>query len=72
MKIKKEEIMEIRHKARQLYLDFPVHTNWDKKRDELSDRDKVTISYVQALSQVLDIEIDVEYFKEHGKGYIKA
>lgn len=72
MKIKQEEVVLIRDRAIDIFRDLPTNLSWTNNRGEISENLRKSISYIEAINQVLQLKIDIEYYKEDGPTYVKV
>lgn len=59
MKIDKSDVLKIMHFARENIREFPNTIYWESGK-ELDHADKVAISWIKAISNVLKLDIDVK------------
>lgn len=68
MKIGQKEIYRIQEIALDKFRDQSPNLSWIKNRGEISPSERRALAYTEAVSAVLGLEIDVEYFKQVAKG----
>ncbi len=60
------DIKRIRDKATQLYMEMPHQVFW-KMHDEIHEKDRRVIAYVDAVMHILELDYEVRYHKKRGQ-----
>lgn len=71
--VSKTNIKAIREMALNIYKEYPRDLSWTRGVGEIEESDRVTLAYIKAANIVLDLKLDIEYYKNIGSGtYDKA